>query len=868
MATNERGFLKKRERGGIPAHLPGLLGVPYLAKQTLLNPNGFLNNMGPDPQFSPSGPSGANWQRGTSSNALGGGNGTSGPTQALAWQDSTGRTITAFRDPWTGTYFTSFGDPVTPPAEATPVAADAAVVSTGEEATAVPGEAGAGGALGPEGAAGASSEDIQGGVGTDTLIGSARGIRNNNPGNIEFGAFAKSQGATRSDGRFAVFPTPEQGIAAIYALQGKYESGGQTTVTERIAKWAPPGENNSKAYAAEVARQMGIPPDQPFNIKDPVLGPAFVDAMIQVENGSNPYQGETVQAAQSVALGAPQAGLASPVVPPKLARFVENPVSGAPPAEGLRPTLSPRSMEKYLGPDVPTEEPVAGTDPESEATLLDIGGSTATPLRVKVQKGDTLWEIAKDHLGDGQRWPEIAAANNIPKGAEKRLQIGTVLDVPGAIGPPTPPMRPGAAEAAPAPPSPSVPPSEWPSEMSTPAAAPQPQSPSVPPDQWPVDMPQPDITEDELSRGFGAPPKVPEAPSAAGSLTLSPGLADEMQMENPPQRQSVVQAAPSVTAPPPPTLGAGAVITDTNPPPAGPSPEQMQQSYDTRSDQRLESAIEQVPSVGERVKSTLESIIYGPDSAFNIGLLPETETIAGRTTVVSPDDLDLTTPAKPPPATTAPVQPSSAAPAVPSKDQSRIQPSSLPTARISSNSYDVPVPQRGAAPAAPAPAAPPVAAPRDTVSGKAPAARSAADFQPLAPSAFKGRSPLAAQNAFVGKTNDGTEFAAYDQNGYRVTSFDDGYASRTSLTGQGVPETYSASTGSWVPTGGPPISTLTTPERPPASSVTWSNATSGAPVTTTPAPKPTATPTNTYSSKPTVPSNTGFVGNNGMLSNI
>ena len=117
-----------------------------------------------------------------------------------------------------------------------------------------------------------------------------RGIRNNNPGNIEYGKFARSLGAYKSDGRFAKFRTPEQGIAALTALQQKYESKyGLTTVRERIARWAPAHENNVDAYANAVARAMGISPDTPFSMSDPVLGQKFIAGMIQHENGRQPY---------------------------------------------------------------------------------------------------------------------------------------------------------------------------------------------------------------------------------------------------------------------------------------------------------------------------------------------------------------------------------------------------------------------------------------------------------------------------------------------------------------------------------------------------------------------------------------------------
>lgn len=45
-----------------------------------------------------------------------------------------------------------------------------------------------------------------------------RGFRNNNPGNIEFGPFARQAGAVGSDGRFAVFPDMNAGKHAMVRL--------------------------------------------------------------------------------------------------------------------------------------------------------------------------------------------------------------------------------------------------------------------------------------------------------------------------------------------------------------------------------------------------------------------------------------------------------------------------------------------------------------------------------------------------------------------------------------------------------------------------------------------------------------------------
>lgn len=46
--------------------------------------------------------------------------------------------------------------------------------------------------------------------------------------------------------------------------------------------------------------------------------------------------------------------------------------------------------------------------------------------------GDTLWSVAKTHLGDGARWREIQQLNGITDAEIKRLPIGKVLKLPVA----------------------------------------------------------------------------------------------------------------------------------------------------------------------------------------------------------------------------------------------------------------------------------------------------------------------------------------------------------------------------------------------------------------------------------------------------
>jgi hypothetical protein len=130
-----------------------------------------------------------------------------------------------------------------------------------------------------------------------------RGIRNNNPGNIELGR-DQWQGLApeQSDGRFAQFQSPEYGIRAmgktLKTYQDKY---GLTTPEQMISRWAPPNENDTNAYIQSVAKQAGIDPKKPIDLsKD---GSKLMVAMIQHENGIQPYDESTIERGLSMALG-------------------------------------------------------------------------------------------------------------------------------------------------------------------------------------------------------------------------------------------------------------------------------------------------------------------------------------------------------------------------------------------------------------------------------------------------------------------------------------------------------------------------------------------------------------------------------------
>lgn len=114
-----------------------------------------------------------------------------------------------------------------------------------------------------------------------------RGIRNNNPLNIEAGDYTSGQpGYIGSDGRFAQFQTPEQGINAASNLIDTYNRKyGLNTVSGIVGRWAPTPENNVPAYAGAVAKTMGVDPNQPLDLSDPAVKTSLISAMGQFENG-------------------------------------------------------------------------------------------------------------------------------------------------------------------------------------------------------------------------------------------------------------------------------------------------------------------------------------------------------------------------------------------------------------------------------------------------------------------------------------------------------------------------------------------------------------------------------------------------------
>ncbi len=142
------------------------------------------------------------------------------------------------------------------------------------------------------------------GGGTGAASGSGpRGLRNNNPGNIVHTGSEWEGEVKGGDSKFKSFATPEHGIAALGKNLLSYEKKGLTTVSDIINRWAPPKENDTGAYVSTVAKQLGVAPDEKLDLQNPATLKALTTAIIQHENGKQPYSDDQLSAGLEAALG-------------------------------------------------------------------------------------------------------------------------------------------------------------------------------------------------------------------------------------------------------------------------------------------------------------------------------------------------------------------------------------------------------------------------------------------------------------------------------------------------------------------------------------------------------------------------------------
>lgn len=149
---------------------------------------------------------------------------------------------------------------------------------------------------------------------------SPRGERNNNPGNLVKGAAPWDGEVSGADARFAAFATPEHGIRALgknlLAYQDKHSLN---TVEDIISRWAPAGENDTRAYVSAVSRAVGVLPDAKIDLHDPKTLTSITKAIISFENGRQPYSDQQISLGLAAAQGTASLPPASSATPATVA---------------------------------------------------------------------------------------------------------------------------------------------------------------------------------------------------------------------------------------------------------------------------------------------------------------------------------------------------------------------------------------------------------------------------------------------------------------------------------------------------------------------------------------------------------------------
>ena len=114
-----------------------------------------------------------------------------------------------------------------------------------------------------------------------------RGLRNNNPGNIEHGDPWQGLAKDQTDPRFCTFISPAWGFRAIAVILGTYQDRyGIKTIRAAVNKWAPPGENDTEAYVNSVAGATKFGPDETVDFHDYNVAYPIIRAITIHENGS------------------------------------------------------------------------------------------------------------------------------------------------------------------------------------------------------------------------------------------------------------------------------------------------------------------------------------------------------------------------------------------------------------------------------------------------------------------------------------------------------------------------------------------------------------------------------------------------------
>lgn len=116
--------------------------------------------------------------------------------------------------------------------------------------------------------------------------------RFNNPANLR--AAAGYQTANTKSGKFAVFPTLDEGVLAAAKQLQIYGTRGVDNIHDIVGKWAPPKENNTRAYIDHVTKATGRSEFEKLNLNDPKVLAQLISSMSVKEGMGNRLSEEKV----------------------------------------------------------------------------------------------------------------------------------------------------------------------------------------------------------------------------------------------------------------------------------------------------------------------------------------------------------------------------------------------------------------------------------------------------------------------------------------------------------------------------------------------------------------------------------------------
>lgn len=142
---------------------------------------------------------------------------------------------------------------------------------------------------------------LRGNVNYGETSNQALGLRNNNPGNLRVGP-----NATGSNRGFVTYGNSNDGLAAMARQLMLFGDRGNNTLNNMIHTYAPRSENDTQAYINSVSAATGFQPQQRMDLHNPEVLKSVMAAMIQHENGAQPYTEDEIRGAIQTAISDPR----------------------------------------------------------------------------------------------------------------------------------------------------------------------------------------------------------------------------------------------------------------------------------------------------------------------------------------------------------------------------------------------------------------------------------------------------------------------------------------------------------------------------------------------------------------------------------